>query len=76
MKEYLQWHPAFFAHLKTEFSDEREKIELESEHNISSKPMQIDVLIRKRTNEILQQNIGRLFKKYNIIDRTKFSRSS
>jgi len=68
MKEYLQWHPAFFAHLKTEFSDEREKIELESEHNISSKPMQIDVLIRKRTNEILQQNIGRLFKKYNIIE--------
>ena len=68
MKEYLQWHPAFFANLKSLFSNEDTKVELESEHNISTKPLQIDVLIKKRTDELLQQNIGRLFKNYNIIE--------
>ena len=68
MKEYLQWHPAFFANLKSLFSNEGTKVELESEHNISTKPLQIDVLIKKRTDELLQQNIARLFKNYNIIE--------
>lgn len=68
MKEYLQWHPAFFANLKSLFSNEGATVELESEHNISTKPLQIDVLIKKRTDELLQQNIGRLFKNYNIIE--------
>jgi len=68
MREYIQWHPAFFANLKSVFYDERGRVELESEHNISSKPMQIDVLLKKKENVILPQNIGRLFKKHNIIE--------
>ena len=60
----LQWHPAFFACMKVFFAGE--KVEWESEHNISTKPMQIDVLAKKETDTVLGQNIGRIFRQYNV----------
>ena len=62
----LQWHPAFFAGLKTLFMGEQ--VELESEHNISTKPMQIDVLAKKKTDSVLGSNLGRIFRRYNVIE--------
>ena len=43
----LQWHPAFYADLQIEFREETEKLKFEREYLLSSKPMEIDVLIIK-----------------------------
>lgn len=41
----LQWHPAFFAGMQIELAEEAEYLTFESEHQLSTKPMQIDVRI-------------------------------
>ncbi len=65
----LQWHPAFFAGICIEFREEENKMNFESEHQLGTKPMQIDVLIiKKNSNEPLEKNIGRIFRKHNIVE--------
>ena len=65
----LQWHPAFYADLQIEFREETEKLKFEREYLLSSKPMAIDVLIIKKKNaEPIHKNIGKIFRKYNIIE--------
>jgi len=68
MKEYLQWHPAFFANLKATLSGEKTKVDIEREYHLGSKPLQIDVIVKKESDAILELNIGRLFKRYNIME--------
>lgn len=68
-KKLLQWHPAFYAGLQIEFGEESAKLIFEREHNLSTKPMQIDVLvIKKCTNDVINKNIGRIFRKHNIVE--------
>ena len=65
----LQWHPAFYAGIQIEFGSELDKLIFESEHNLSKKPMQIDVLIiKKRGEDVIHKNIGRIFRKHNIVE--------
>ena len=65
----LQWNPAFNADLQIEFREEKEKLKFEQEYLLSSKPMAIDVLIIKKKNaEPIHKNIGKIFRKYNIIE--------
>ena len=65
----LQWHPAFYAGLQIEFGEEANKLIFEREYNLSTKPLQIDVLvIKKRTNDVIHKNIGRIFRQYNIVE--------
>ena len=65
----LYWHPAFYAGLQIEFDEESHKLTFENEHHLSKKPMQIDVLIIKKcTEDKIHKNIGRIFRKYNIIE--------
>ena len=60
---------AFTASLQIEFEDEADKIIFESEHLLSKKPMQIDELVIKvHDNEKIQKNIGRIFRKHNIVE--------
>ena len=65
----LQWHPAFYAGIQIELAKEAEKLTFENEHQLGTKPKEIDVLIIKKNSEdIIQKNIGRIFRKYNIIE--------
>ena len=65
----IEWHPAFQASIQIEFEEECDKLTFEAEHLLSKKPMQIDELIIKvKDNETIQKNIGRIFRKYNIIE--------
>jgi len=65
----LQWHPAFFAGIQIELREEEGKVSFESEHQLGTKPMQIDVLIiKKNSNEPMEKNIGRIFRKHNIVE--------
>lgn len=44
------WHPAFFAGLQIELSEERSNLIFENEHLLGTKPTQIDVIIVKKNN--------------------------
>lgn len=68
-KKLLQWHPAFYAGLQIEFAEEAEKLIFENEHQLSKKPLEIDVLvIKKKAEEQIQKNIGRIFRRHNIVE--------
>ena len=65
----IQWHPAFVAATKIEFEDEREKLKFESEYQLSKKPMQIDLLILKKVENVsIYKNIGKIFKGNNVLE--------
>ena len=64
-----QWHPAFFADIQIELEAERENLIFENEHQLGTKPMEIDALVIKKKSDIpINKNIGRIFRKYNIIE--------
>ena len=68
-KKPLQWHPAFYAGIQIELKEEADYLTFENEHQLGTKPMEIDVLIIKKNGEIsIRKNIGRIFRKYNIIE--------
>lgn len=65
----IQWHPAFGAALRIELADELEKVQIENEHLLSSKPMQVDYLVViVDKNQKIRKNIGQLFRRHNIIE--------
>ena len=65
----LQWHPAFYAGIQIELEEEADKLTFQREYPLATKPILIDVLIiKKNTEEMLKKNIGRIFRKHNIIE--------
>ena len=65
----LQWHQAFYAGIQIELKAYAEALIFENEHMLSTKPMQIDVLVVKKGSQIkIEKNIGRIFRTYNIIE--------
>lgn len=65
----LQWHPAFFAGIQIELASEARYLVFENEHQLGTKPKEIDVLIIKKENTPpIRKNIGRIFRTYNLVD--------
>ena len=65
----LQWHQAFYANIQIEFEDILDKLIFENEHHLGTQPKRIDVLIIKKEDDTpITKNIGRIFRKYNIIE--------
>ena len=68
-KKRLQWHSGFFAVLQIELEEERRFLRFYAEYNLTRKPLQIDVLVvRKETGRVIQKNIGRIFRQYNVVE--------
>ena len=67
-RQVLQWHPAFFAGIQIEFGEEAKYLEFHQEYSLGTKPMEIDVLIKKEEKRILQKQIGKIFRKHNIVE--------
>ena len=68
-KKRLQWHPAFYADIQIELEAEAGLLIFENEHQLGTKPKEIDVLIVKKEQEVpVRKNIGRIFRKYNIVE--------
>lgn len=68
-KPLMQWHPAFYAGIRIEFREEAEKLVFENEHQLGTKPKEIDVLIiKKNASDRIRKNIGRIFRKHNILE--------
>ncbi|MBR3823727.1 MAG: hypothetical protein IKJ39_00855 [Lachnospiraceae bacterium] len=58
-----------FASLQIELCEEEDKVNFESEHQLGTRPMMIDVLIiKKNSDEPMENNIARIFRKYNIVE--------
>lgn len=66
--QILQWHPAFFAGIQIELEEDADCLELTQEYSLGTKPMAIDVLIKKEEKRILKKSIGKIFRRYNIIE--------
>lgn len=65
----LQWHPAFYAGIQIELEEEADKLTFQREYPLATKPILIDVLIiKKKTGEALKKNIGRIFRRHNIVE--------
>ena len=65
----MRRHPAFYAGIQIELSEEADKLVYEREHNLGTKPLLIDVLIiKKNSQDRIKKNIGHIFRKYNIVE--------
>lgn len=64
----IQWHPGFAAAVELELFADRECLVFEREYNLNRKPQQIDLLVTKEGNFQIGNEIGRLFRKYNILE--------
>ncbi|HBI62643.1 MAG TPA: hypothetical protein DDY31_15775, partial [Lachnospiraceae bacterium] len=65
----IQWHPAFVSAMELELKKDKNKLEFHREYNLNTKPLQIDLLvIKKDVVAELSNEIGKLFKGYNIIE--------
>ncbi len=68
-KQKLQWHPAFAAALEMELLENKDDLEFEREHNLNRKPLLIDCLvIKKKKDVVIKNEIGKFFRKHNIIE--------
>lgn len=65
----LQWHPAFFAGIQVDLDAEKSELIYNNEYQLGTKPKQIDVIVLKKKEDYqIRKNIGRIFRKYNIIE--------
>lgn len=65
----LQWHPTFYAGIQIELEAEADLLLFENEHQLGTKPKEIDVLIVKKERDIsIRKNIGRIFRTHNIVE--------
>ena len=65
----IQYHPAFASGLELLLWDYRFELNILTEYNLNRKPLQIDiVIVRKTENTIVNLDIGRLFRVHNIIE--------
>ncbi len=68
-RKIFQWHPAFFAAVQVELDMEEENLSFINEYQLGTKPRAADVLIiKKKAEQQITKNIGRIFRKYNIVE--------
>jgi hypothetical protein len=69
LQKKIQWHPAFCSAAELEFRADREALEFQPEKNLSRKPLQVDLVIRKKEAGVaLENELGRFFRTYNIVE--------
>lgn len=65
----IQWHPAFVGGIELALRRYKTELTYESEHNLSKKPLQMDMLIIKKNQEsVIDTTIGRIFKTHNVLE--------
>ncbi|SFQ26685.1 hypothetical protein SAMN04487928_1281 [Butyrivibrio proteoclasticus] len=68
-KRRMDWHSGFEGGLRYSFRNYTSDIEIERERLLSKQPLRIDFLVVKNNTQIVIDNdIGRSFRKYNIIE--------
>lgn len=65
----IQWHPAFCSAIKLELIINKADLDYTSEFNLNSKPLQIDLLVIKKSSDVIIDNeIGHIFRQHNIFE--------
>lgn len=65
----IQWHPGFVAAMNLEFLQNKDDLVFVKEHNLNTKPLEIDLLvIKKGSSAKISNEIGRIFRVYNIFE--------
>jgi hypothetical protein len=65
----LAWHSAFSVALQFELAAYLKYLIIETEHQLTTGPLKIDVLIIKKLHDIfIDKNIGRIFRTHNIVE--------
>ncbi len=68
-KRKIQWHPGFYGGLELTLREYKNSLEFITEYELSKKPIRVDMLIiRKDDNTRIENKIGRLFRKHNIVE--------
>lgn len=68
-KNLFQWHPAFYADMQIELKDDSGNLVFENEHQLATRPMEVDVIIIKKEASVpVHKNIGKIFRKYNLVE--------
>ena len=63
------WHPAAVQAFGNELEDYRKNLAIEAEHQLTTEPLRIDVLIiKKKRDVVIKKNIAQIFRLCNIIE--------
>jgi len=63
------WHPAFAQAIEHELEDSKDALTFETEHQLTTEPLRIDVLIiKKKRNVVIKKNIAQIFRANNVIE--------
>ena len=69
IQKRTQWHPPFCASMRLEMIKDKTKLDYTMEHCLSTKPLQIDLLIIKKVkNAKIINEIGQFFKQHNVCE--------
>lgn len=64
-----QWHPAFVSAMQLELKEDAQYLNFTSEHNLNTKPLEVDLLIVKKEKDVeIKNEIGKVFRKHNIVE--------
>lgn len=67
--EKVQWHPGFSAPVHNELEEYLDELSFLTEFPLSKKPLAADILIIRKKEELrITKNIGRIFRKHNLIE--------
>ena len=65
----IKWHPGFYGAAALELSANRNDLEFHQEFQLSKEPLRMDLLIIKKiTDAVIQNEIGRIFRRHNVIE--------
>jgi len=63
------WHPAFVQAITQELEDYLDVLTFESEHQLTTEPLKIDVLIiKKKKGVVIKKNIAQIFQQFNVVE--------
>ncbi len=65
----IQWHPGFIGAMNLELKENRDDLLFEKEHNLNTRPLEIDLLvIKKQAGVQINNEIGKIFRGHNILE--------
>src|SRR5215469_15057902 len=65
----ISWHPAFVQAIRVELEDYQDVLTFEEEHQLTTEPLKIDVLIiKKKKNVVIKKNIAQIFRSFNVVE--------
>ena len=68
-EEKIQWHEGFYGAVEWELRAFRQDLTFETEHELSKKPLRVDLLIIKKNRDVkIDTSYARAFRRFNVIE--------